>query len=637
MKKKLLLVLAIICCLVLMTCVFAACNPGAGAQNPGGNTPGGGDEPGGGEEPETPIEPINQYLMLEESEDGSYWIALTGTNGAEGVIEIPSEYQGKPVKAIGHYAFDDTNVTQVIIPDSIESIGMLAFKNCPNLTTIDIPESVKKIGFKAFSECCNLASITGGEGVENVEKLVFNDTLYYQNLPEGLFYFGKTAVAFKGTIQADTAVEIKDGTLSIADGAFENQSNLAAITLPTSVANIGKSAFQKCSALTAIAIPEGVTTINNDTFNYCSALDEVTIPASVTSIGQSAFNSCKAITKVNISDIASWCNIEFASSGNPLSVAYEPVLYLNGSIITDVTIPREVTEIADYAFAKQSSIKYLTIPEGVKSIGKYAFEGTGIWEINIPDSVEQIGSSAFHDTVWYDNNTTSDTTNELLYIGDFLYSTKMTSMKYEITDVYIKNGTRGILDGALKGCNQLKTIDMPSSVRFIGSEAFYNCSSLTSIVIPYGVETIGNKVFYNCSKLASVVIPDSVTEIGEHIFDGCKALKELTIPGSVKCVDVLANKYCPLESITVKEGVEEIGGGIIDGAFSKLKNLTHLYLPDTIVKIGENAVSSCDNLQSINFGGTMAQWEAIEKHEDWKGFNSSKEYTIVCKDGTVTA
>ena len=113
--------------------------------------------------------------------------------------------------------------------------------------------------------------------------------------------------------------------------------------------SIGDCAFCDCRSLTSIILPEGVTSIGDYAFYGCSSLASVIIPEGVTSIGNCAFCDCENLTAVHISDIAAWCNIKFSKSdSNPLYYANN--LYLNGELVTEVTLPEGVTSIGEGAF-----------------------------------------------------------------------------------------------------------------------------------------------------------------------------------------------------------------------------------------------------------------------------------------------
>ena len=160
-----------------------------------------------------------------------------------------------------------------------------------------------------------------------------------------------------------------------------------------------------------------------------------------------AFDGCSNLKNVYINDISSWVLIKFSSlESNPLYYARN--LYLNNELVQDLTIPEGVTSIGNYAFYGCSSLTNIEIPSSVKIIGDWVF----------------------------------------------------------------------------RGCSSLISIEIPSSVKIIGDWAFSNCSSLTNIEIPSSVTSIGEYAFYGCSSLTNIEIPSSVTSIGSFAFENCSSL-----------------------------------------------------------------------------------------------------------------
>ncbi|MBR6983646.1 MAG: leucine-rich repeat protein [Ruminococcus sp.] len=226
------------------------------------------------------------------------------------------------------------------------------------------------------------------------------------------------------------------------------------------VTSIGGGAFRECSELISITIPEGVTSIGNWAFEYCSGLTGITIPEGVISIGDEAFKSCSKLTSITIPEgvISIGGGAFYDTPWLEAKQKEDPLVIINSILIDGRTCTGEVE-----------------IPEGVTSIGDYAFNGCSkLTSITIPEGVISIGGGAFF------------------------------------------------------FCTGLTNTTIPESVTSVGARAFSYCTELTSITIPESVTSIGGGAFWNCAGLTSITIPEGVTSIGVLAFDGCS---ELTISG----------------------------------------------------------------------------------------------------------
>ncbi len=161
----------------------------------------------------------------------------------------------------------------LVIPESVISIGKGAFYGCRSLASIDIPESVTSIGESAFYYCESLTSI---------------------NIPENVTSIGEGAFSFCGSLKN---VDIPDGVTSIGANTFFACESLTSINIPDGVTSIGEDAFYGCRSLTSISIPENVTTIENHAFENCEKLD-IIIDNSKDNVkvGKDAFKDCKSVT-----------------------------------------------------------------------------------------------------------------------------------------------------------------------------------------------------------------------------------------------------------------------------------------------------------------------------------------------------
>ena len=269
-----------------------------------------------------------------------------------------------------YYNLDAANQTAEVAMNSSASREIII----PSSVTYNsVTYSVTSIGWGAFKSCSSLTSVTIGNSVTSIG-----------------------AYAFSACISL-TSVTIPNSVTSIGEGAFMHCRGLTSVTIGNSVTSIGNSAFYGCSGLTSVTIPNSVTSIGAEAFRNCTSLTSVTIPNSVTSIGEYAFYNCSGLTSVNITDIAAWCNIVFSSdNSNPLY--YAEHLYVNDVEVNNLVIPEGVTSIGAYAFSGCSGLTSVTIPNSVTSIGNYAFEDcSALTSVTIPNSVTSIGYGAFYE------------------------------------------------------------------------------------------------------------------------------------------------------------------------------------------------------------------------------------------------
>ncbi len=385
------------------------------------------------------------------------------------------------------------------------------------------------------------------------------------------------------------------------------------------VKTIYEYAFCQNTKITSVTIPNGVTSIGYYAFYACSSLTSVTIPDSVTTIGERAFFDCSRLTSVNITNIAAWCQIYFVNFySSPLY--YAENLYLNGTLVTDLVIPDGVTSIGSYAFQHCNNLTSVVIPDSVTTIGSSAFQScSSLTSLTIGNSVTTIGSSAFQSC-----NLTSVTMAEgcaptigqdaFSYCHSSLY-TEYAYGKYvgvngnpyailvELTNQYmstyeIHEEARFICGGVFSGCTRLASVNVTdiavwcqinfgnsySNPLYYAENLYISGSLVTDLVIPDGVTDIGKYAFYGCDSLTSVTIPSSVQNIGTSAFSGCSKLATVTFAEDSQ--------------------VSTIG----DYAFSSCDSLTSVTIPDSITTIGDYAFHYCNNLTSVTFENTEGWW-----------------------------
>ena len=187
-------------------------------------------------------------------------------------------------------------------------------------------------------------------------------------------------------------------------------------------------------------------------------------------------------------------------------------------------------------------------------------------------------------------------------------------------------------DIEIVGCEALAGIVLPEGIESINQYAFRFCPNLTSIVIPDSVKTIGEAAFQG-SGLASIKFGSGLESIGEWAFQVCNSLTEITVPGSVKTIENSAFGSCAnLEELVLEEGVQTIG----ETAFASCEKLAAVTIPKSVTSIGNRAFYYT-GLQTVNYGGTMAEWKAFAAEKVGTSNDELLNATIHCTDGIVTA
>ncbi len=291
------------------------------------------------------------------------------------------------------------NITTVIIEEGVTTIGTYAFWSCAQLTEITISATVTTIGDRAFMLCERLIQIT---------------------IPQSVTSIGEGVFAGCSII---TSVTLPNSISTIQEDTFMNCKSLTSLTIPEGVTTIGPGAFCNCTSLNSITIPEGVTTIGDMAFSGCTSLETIVIPSSVTTIGANVFDEVPGVSSedgfliingILMKYTGDAANVEIPSGVTKINQrAFE-----HNQFIVTVKIPSGVTTLGNQAFSNCDSLvsvelpetlismeasfiycdglKEITIPNGMETIGRYAFgECTSLEKVTIPNSVTEIGDYAF--------------------------------------------------------------------------------------------------------------------------------------------------------------------------------------------------------------------------------------------------
>lgn len=322
--------------------------------------------------------------------------------------------------------------------------------------------------------------------------------------------------------------------------------------------------------------------------------------------GELSHKEAAAVTDLGYAFMAS------VQSPNSLITSFEELQYFTG-----------LNTIGYSAFYYCTNLQSVNLPEGVTSIGDYAFSFSKLTSITIPEGVTNIGEGAFDgcdNLAEFSGKFASNDQRCLIVDGELVSFASSGVTSYTIpewvvsignsafsrcsglTSITIPESVTSIGRYAFHDCYRLTQLTIPESVTSIGEEAFWGCSNLTSITIPEGVTSIGYGAFFTCYSLTSITIPESVTSIGYSPFRACRRLAEFNgkfASTDHRCliVDDALIAFAPsgLTSYIIPDGVSSIGRE----AFEYCRNLTSITIPAGVTSIGPWAFSNCSNLTSI--------------------------------------
>ena len=284
---------------------------------------------------------------------------LKRVNIPEGITTIPS------------FCFKETGLEELVLPNGLETIKHAAFQNPvespglsqsyhvpSDLTSVVIPDTVKNIETLAFAGRGNLRNVTMSNNIEVVGKTAFDDTAWYNAQPDGILYFRNNEVlyTYKGEMPEHTELIIPSSVKVISRYAFYHQDNLEKVFIPDGV-KLQSAAFFYCRSLKEVRLPADLEEIPGNTFSHTD-LQSITIPEKVTRIGEDAFSGCKNLKEVVFNE--------------------------------------KLERIEDGAFSQCSSLISIILPSSLQSIGDSVFQKCVFTSIIIPTSVKNIGSLAFY-------------------------------------------------------------------------------------------------------------------------------------------------------------------------------------------------------------------------------------------------
>ncbi|MBQ8860483.1 MAG: leucine-rich repeat domain-containing protein [Ruminococcus sp.] len=443
---------------------------------------------------------------------------------------------------------------------------------------------------KTISVLIVIAMILGVFSVTHfgAQTLTYNG-FTYEVLPDD-------TVEITGYLGSQSEITIPDAidghsVSSIKAYAFTNIYDIAEITVPDSVKKIGVNAFYGTKWYDNQK--DGVVYAGKVLYKYKGKMPSntnITIKDGTVSITEKAFENYSSLKAV--------------SMPSSLKSIGAEAFYCCSSL-TSVVIPDSVVEVCDGAFNGCQSLEKATLSQTLRFIGEYAFSGTALKELAIPKSVVNMGANAF-------------------------------SSCLNLKKADIKGKLKKIPNSAFSGCSALSSLTLPDTVEHIGKWAFQNCSALSDITFPQSVSYVGNVAFDGTKWLQNqkdgmvyintvlykykgempknmvIRIGEATTSISASAFYMCDNLKEITIPESISTIEDFTFYGCTsLEKVELSLSVKSIG----TEAFRECGSLKDIVLPSSVAKIKGGAFTYCYNLSDITILNPYCEIELYNAEE----------------------
>ena len=463
----------------------------------------------------------------------------------EGVLSIGyNVFEGTSMEAIrlndrlqniGDKAFYGTYITEIVIPDSVVRIGRRAFMYVP-LEKVTFGENVEFIGAYAFYGTC----LTAFQIPAKLTKLLAGVIAETQITEINLDAEGIGIITYVGPFAfSDTGIQrivFPETVTYIGRGVCWNCWNLETVVLPSQISVIRDRSFAGCDALLSVQITAPLERVDEMAFAYCSQLNGITLPDSLRIVGNRAFMECYSLEIEKLP--ASLIYIEdFAFNGTKLQIAElgEKVVYVGKGAFKDcvelqsVVLNEGLLTIEASAFEGCAMLTELEIPDSVEKVGDYFINGTAIERIELPDGLRFIpyfkGNTLIREVIcpseqiqqlWPETFEGCSSLEEAdIYSGEWIgYDCFKGCASLKKFLVYSQTCSIGA--SAFEGCESMTLITFggaDSKLEKIGEKAFSGCSSITKLDLPKTLKTIGSRAFEKTS-ITSIIVPSLVEDIG---------------------------------------------------------------------------------------------------------------------------
>lgn len=553
-------------------------------------------------------------------------------------------------------------IESVVIKNGVTSIGNGAFfghvwdgsTSYPNLKSVSMSDSIERIGYYAFWRCENLEYISFSDNISYVGNDAFTYTVWYNNLPNGCVYIGKVLYEYKGDMNEETSIKVKEGTTRINENAFYGKDKLSNIELPDSISIIDNNAFYGCINLTYIFLPENLKSIGSCAFEN-SGIKQILIPKTVETLN--TWMGVKTILGYAESTAETFCKTinagyyyrEVIADGKCGETVYwylvDDTLYIIGrgamndyqninsvpwykynNTIKNVMFKNNlITHVSENCFDNKITMK--AAPN--TAVETYAKDHS----INFVDCIDEGCCGALYkdNGYWYHDNVCWElsSTGTLNIFGtgktaDFSIGKSSVYPHWKeycdiIKKIYIQDGIEEIGSQITAFCDSVN-VYIPKSVTdvtsgqygnaFLGNvSAFYvdskneNLCSVDGVLFNKDKTTLLN--YPSKNGAATYSLPDSVITINDWAFRENANLKIIDFNNKLQSIGYRSFWECSnLAFIHIPQSVNSID----TAAFAECTNIKYAYLPTTITALYNDTFSYCSQLSDIYYSGTEDEY-----------------------------
>ena len=523
-----------------------------------------------------------------------------------------------------------SQIKKVVIKANITTLPSQLFMSCSNLKSVTLPDSVTTINYQAFSGCSSLTTINFPKSLTYIGESVFAGTA----ITEAIIPEGVTAIEKNGFSQCEKLQKVVFlGTLTdIKNSAFSSCDALTTVEFSgVKSLTIGEEAFAYCTSLKNITLPEGLDRVEEHAFVQCISLESVDFPESLTSLGGGSFRECDGLTYVTIPKTVNYIGSDpfvFCENLQGVTIHAETVAAMKKRMLSGCDNLHYVHIIGDKPetdvsniFGHRNADADFVIYYDEDSQG---WEG-GTWETywaepwgkdpsvhsgtcgenlnwRLEDGVLTISGAGPMNNDYYQRGEPNQLApwyrfrNDVqkLVIEDGVTTIGASAFvnMTNLTEVSVAKSVTEIYEYAFYNCDSLTEARIGKELTKIGYNVYEACNGLTTVYLEHSPEDFGTNIFMSCLSLNQVHIGPDVTSIPDGTFANCIALKEVTIPANVKSLDGFSSNS-GLETVYIySERIEQ-------SAFEDCKNLSQVYLMDTVEVIGDCAFYGCSALTEL--------------------------------------